>query len=129
MFVRMARFESVDPEAFRGQVDDIRRHVTAAQAAAGRSMRELDEAAVEDLAGLPMPLRLSVRRLVALVDGEAGTAIIAVFCESEEDLRSVDVALGRFPLPRGVGVRTGVETYRVALDEDLSPSFASGEFG
>lgn len=128
MYVRMARFASVDPSGFRRQVELMRRQVSAVQAATGRSMDEPDEETMAEFDALPPGLPGTVRRLTALVNADERTAVVIAYCESEEGARTADAVLDQLPLPAGVGSRTGVEIYRVALDEDMNVSLATGDF-
>jgi hypothetical protein len=128
MYVRLARFAAVDPAAFGDQVELMRRQVGAVRAATGRSMDDPDEQTMAEFDAVPSGLRETVRRLSVLVDDDEATAVVLVFCTSEDAARDADAALGRLPLPEGVGTRTDVEIYRVALDEDMSLSLATGDF-
>jgi hypothetical protein len=110
MYVRIARFEGIDPDQIDAQVADMKRQLE------GMRSGDLPPDAPEHL----QALRETVRRVTQLVDRESGTALAVVFCETEEDVRRADSALDEMSPGEGEGRRTGVEIFEVALDEAMA---------
>jgi hypothetical protein len=97
MFVRVARFEGADPAGIDHELDSMRGQLA-------------------NPGGLPAALR-AVKRVVVLVDRAGGTAVDLTFCETDDDLRAADAALGGMsPSSDASGRRVSVETFEVALD-------------
>ena len=111
MFVRLARFEDIDPEGRDARMSQFRRDIEAVKA--GDVPEGMPPRAAE-------VLRSSVARVVALVDRDAAAnEASAVFCPTEEDLRRVDEVLNAMSPGDEGGSRTGVAYYEVALDIEL----------
>ena len=107
MYVRVARFEGVDPDRVDEQIADLRRDIEAA--GSGQMPAEAPpEAKV---------LMETVTRFVQLVDRKSGTFLALAYCRSEDDLRRADEALNAMSPGEGGGRRTGVEHYEVAIDQ------------
>ena len=108
MYVRIARFEGLDPSGIDEQVAEMKRQIDESRASS-------------DLpAGAPEQVRTlmeTVKRLLQFVDRESGTALGITFCETEEDVRRADAALNEMSPGEGGGRRTSVEIYEVMLDE------------
>jgi hypothetical protein len=102
MYVRIARFEGGDRDwdEFAAVVRD-----TIRSGGQGTPFEKVSD---------------SVARMMLLVDRENNRGANLVLCETEDDLRRVDAALGEMTPPGGRGPRTSVEMYEVALDEKPS---------
>jgi hypothetical protein len=109
MYVRIARFEGLDPGRIDQQIVEMK--------------RQLEGARSGDLpAGAPEQVRTlmeTVKRFVELVDRERGTSLGMAYCETEADVRRADAALNEMSPGEGEGRRTSVEIYEVALDESF----------
>ena len=62
----------------------------------------------------------TVVRWVELVDRSTGSSVGIAFCESEDDAGRADAALEAMSPPGGVGKRTSVGIYEVALDQSFT---------
>lgn len=108
MYVRVARFEGVDPssadammEEMRGQMDAMRR---------GETPEGIPAEAVS-------ALRDDIARGMSLLDRDRGVSLFLAFADDEAAIRRVDAALNAMSPGEGGGGRTAVETYEVLLDE------------
>jgi hypothetical protein len=109
MYVRIARFEGVDPGQIDDQIAELRRQMEA-------SRHELPPDAPAAI-GVLME---TVVRFVQLVDRDNGTLLGLSYCETEDDLRRANEALDSMSPPAASGKRTTVETYEVAIDESFA---------
>jgi len=109
MYARVAHFEGGDPTTIDAELADMKRQMDAARSG------ELPEGAPPE-AGVLME---TVARWVELVDRATGASVGIAFCESEDDARRADAALDAMSPPDGVGRRTSVGIYEVALDESF----------
>jgi hypothetical protein len=107
MYVRVARFENVDPSRVDEQIAELRQQIDA-----GRRGEVPAEFAEQTRV-----LMDTITRFVQLVDRANGTFLALAFVETEEDLRRVDEALNAMSPGEGGGRRTSVELYEVAIDE------------
>ena len=98
MYVRIARFEDAGGD-WDQRIEEVRKRMSG----------EVES----PMAGV----RDAVKRSMMLVDRENNRGAGLIFCETEEDLRRVDVAMDQMSPPPGAGTRTGVEMYEVAVDE------------
>jgi hypothetical protein len=96
MYVRIVRFEGASDD-WDERIADIRQ-----QMAEGRGTE----------------LGQYVKRGLMLVDRVNGSAANVMFCETEEELRTVDAAMSAQQPPPGTGTRASVDMYEVALDTD-----------
>jgi hypothetical protein len=111
MYVRVARFEGIDPSRIDESVADRKRQMDAA-----RSSGELPEGAPEQV----RTLMETVKRAVEMVDRDAGTSVVMMFCATADDARRADAALDEMSPETGEGRRTSSEILEVVLDEELS---------
>ena len=94
MFARVARWEGGDPDAIRRAAQQV-----AAQAASGP------------------PEGLPTKAFLLLIDPDNARQIGISLFETEEDLRQGDEVLNSTnPPEEGIGRRTSVEMYEVAVD-------------
>jgi hypothetical protein len=107
MYVRVARFEGLDPSRLERDYEQFREMVKA---------QEPPEFMPEDVFET---LRTRVRRVMSLVDREAGVSLDMNFTDTEEDARAVDQALDSLTPPEGSGRRTSVAIYELMLDEQF----------
>jgi hypothetical protein len=107
MHVRAARFEGIDTSNIDRDIEEFRRMVR---------MEERPEGMSEETFST---LRNGVKRVMSLVDREAGTSLDLVFTGNAEDAQRVHEALDSLSPPEGAGKRTSVQTYELLLDEDL----------
>ena len=98
MWVRIARFEAAE-DNWDERIEEI-----------GRRMRGDDP-------GSPMAQHPGlVKRAMMLVDRENGRGAGILFCETQDDVRRLDEAMGQMNPPAGGGTRVSVEMYEVAVD-------------
>jgi hypothetical protein len=93
MYVRIAQFEGMDPD-------------------------RMDALAAERMQGDPPPGLEKVKRGMMLVDRATGRAANLMFCDSEEDMRSVDEAMNNMNPGDSGGRRTSVAVYEVIGDRE-----------
>jgi hypothetical protein len=108
MYVRMARFEGIDVSTLDEDYEHFRRMVRGEQQAPDWMPAETIET-----------LRSRVRRVMSLVDREGAVTIDLTFTDNEEDARLVHEALDSLSPPDGAGRRASVQTYELAVDEQL----------
>jgi hypothetical protein len=94
MFVRVARFENAS-----GDVDE-----------AIAEVRSRMQAGMQGQGAPP------AKRSMMLVDRQNGRGLAVSFCETEDDLRTMDQFMNGMDVPAGAGTRTSVEMYEVAVD-------------
>jgi hypothetical protein len=99
MYVRIAQFEG-SPEDVDARVAEVRRRTQS------------DE----------MGMRQYVSRSMMLVDRQSGAGAGIIFCETEDDLRKVDEIMNNATPPPGIGARTSVALYEVAVDSQENPT-------
>ena len=107
MYVRVARFEGVDPSQVNEDYARFREMVRA-----GERPDFMPEEVFETL-------RSSVRRITSLLDRESGTALDLTFTDDAESARRVHEALDSLSPPEGSGSRSDVKTYELMLDEQF----------
>jgi hypothetical protein len=94
MYARVARWEGAEPEAIRSTAEAIN-----AEAASGP------------------PEGVPAKGFMLLVDPDDGRALAVMLFDTEEDLRQGDEVLNSMNPPGdGMGSRTAVETYEVAVE-------------
>ena len=109
MYARVAHFEGGDPATMDAELEDMKRQMEAA-----RGGQMPDDAPAET-----QTLMETVVRWVELIDRSTGASVGIAFCASEDDARRADAALDAMSPPGGVGRRTSVAIYEVALDESF----------
>jgi hypothetical protein len=107
MHVRVARFEGIDPTRAERDYEQFREMVRA---------QERPESIPEDVF---QTLRGNVRRVMSLLDREAGTSLDLTFTDDAESAQRVHEALDSLSPPEGSGKRTDVKIYELMLDEQL----------
>ena len=110
MYVRVARFEGINPSEMDAQAAEMKRQMDAAQSG------NLPE-------GIPAEVRTlmeTVKRFVQFVDRDKGTGLGLAYCKTEDDLRRADEALNAMSPGEGEGRRTSVEIYEVLLDASFA---------
>lgn len=100
MYVRIARFEGGDRH-WEDFAADIRE--TIRSGGRGTPFERASDAA---------------KRMMLLVDREGNLGANLILCETEHDLRRVDVAMNEISPAAGRRARTSVEMYEVLLDEE-----------
>jgi acetolactate synthase regulatory subunit len=110
MYVRIARFEGLDPARIDEQVAERREQMRASHASG-----ELPEGAPEQV----RTLMETVTRVIEAVDRERGIGVVTMFCATEEDAQRAHAALNEMSPTGGEGVRTSAEVLEVVLDEDF----------
>jgi len=94
MYARVARWEGAQGDALRRSAEEI-----DAQAASGP------------------PEGVPAKGFLMLIDPDSGRSLAVALFETEDDLRKGDETLNSMsPSSGGVGKRTSVETYEVAVD-------------
>ena len=109
MYARIARFEGGDPGAVDEQIAEMRTQLEGVKAG-------------EMPADAPAEVRTlteTVARFIQLVDRESATFVGITFCETEEQMRRADEALNRMSPDAGVGGRTAVDIFEVAIDQSF----------
>jgi hypothetical protein len=110
MFVRIARFEGVDPGAIDQQLQEIRDQIaeTRRRAEAG-DLERLEEDGMRAL-----------DRAMVAVDREGGRSASLTFADGEEDIMKVHAWMNSLSPGPGGGQRVSVEIYEVAIDEQTA---------
>jgi hypothetical protein len=97
MYARVAKWEGAEGEALRRSVEEI-----GSEAASGP------------------PEGLPAKGFLMLIDPDNGRSVAVMLFETEDDLRKGDEVLNSMsPGGDGLGERTSVEMYEVALDVKL----------
>ena len=107
MHVRVARFEGIDTTNIDRDMEEFRKMVR---------MAERPEGMPEETYST---LKSGVKRMMSLVDREAGVSFDLAFTENADDARRVHEALDSLSPPDGAGRRTSVQTFELMLDEQL----------
>ena len=107
MHVRVARFEGIDTTNLDQDMEEFRKMV---------HMQERPEGMPEETF---MTLKNGVKRMMSLVDREAGVSFDLAFTDNADDARRVHEALDSLSPPDGAGRRTSVQTFELMLDEQL----------
>ena len=107
MHVRMARFEGIDTSRVEQDYEEFKRMIR---------MTERPEGMPEDVFET---LRSKVRRVVSMVDRDAGVSLDFTFTDNAEDAQAVHEALDSLTPPEGSGRRTDVQTFELMVDEQL----------
>jgi hypothetical protein len=107
MYVRVARFEGIDTTNIDRDMEEFRKMVR---------MAERPEGMPEETYST---LKNGVKRMMSLVDREAGVSFDLAFTDNADDARRVHEALDSLSPPEGAGRRTSVQTFELLLDEQL----------
>ena len=107
MHVRAARFEGIDTANIDRDIEQFRQMVRMQETPEGMSEEDFST------------LRDGVKRVMSLVDREAGTSLDLIFTANAEDAQRVHDVLDAMSPPEGAGRRTSVETYELLMDEQL----------
>jgi hypothetical protein len=110
MYVRIARFEGVEPGGIERQANEL--HAALDAARSGRVPDGVPAEAFRTLAD-------RTTRVIALANASDGVILDLVFAETADDLAAVDGALDTLSPAEGAGRRVGVERYQVFADERL----------
>ncbi len=105
MYVRVARFEGLDIANVDSDMEDFKKMVR---------MEERPESMPEETFAT---LRNNVRRVMSLVDRDAGVSIDLTFTDNAESAKKVHEALDSLSPPDSAGRRTSVGTFELMLDE------------
>jgi hypothetical protein len=105
MYVRVARFEGIDPSRIDEQYEQFRAMVRASE-----RPEFISEEVFETLRG-------KVRRVLSVADRENGVTLDMTFTDNAEDAKAVHEALDSLTPPEGSGRRSSVGTYELMLDE------------
>jgi hypothetical protein len=62
-------------------------------------------------------VRRLVKRVVVLADRSKGSSAMLVFCDTEDEVRELDVMFDQMSPSSGGGSRQSVDIYEVAIDE------------
>ena len=107
MHVRVARFEGIDTTNLDRDMEEFRQMI---------HMQERPEGMAEETYST---LKNGVKRMMSLVDREAGVSFDLAFTDNADDARRVHEALDSLSPPEGAGRRTSVQTFELMLDEQL----------
>ncbi|MBA3376456.1 MAG: GrpB family protein [Actinobacteria bacterium] len=107
MHVRVARFEGIDVASIDRDIEQFRRMVRSEE-----RPEWMPEETFETL-------RDGVRRVMSLVDRDAGVSIDLTFTDNAEDAKRVHEALDSLSPPDTAGRRASVQTLELMLDEQL----------
>jgi hypothetical protein len=107
MHVRVARFEGLDVSKVERDYEQFREMIR---------MTERPEGMPEDVFET---LRGRVRRVLSMVDRDAGVSLDLTFTDNAADAQAVHEALDSLSPPEGSGRRTDVRTYELMLDETI----------
>jgi hypothetical protein len=107
MHVRAARFEGINTENIDRDIEEFRKMVR---------MQERPEGMSEEAF---TTLRNGVKRVMSLVDRDAGVSLDLIFTDNADDAQRVHEVLDSMTPPEGAGRRTSVQTYELLMDEQL----------
>lgn len=107
MYVRVARFEGIDTTNIDRDMEEYRKMVRMAGRPEGMPEETYST------------LKNGVKRMMSLVDREAGVSFDLAFTDNADDARRVHEALDSLSPPEGAGRRTSVQTFELLLDEQL----------
>ena len=107
MHVRVARFEGIDTTNIDRDMEEFRKMVRMAERPEGMPEETFST------------LKNGVKRMMSLVDREAGVSFDLAFTDNAEDARRVHEALDSLSPPEGAGRRTSVQTFELMVDEQL----------
>ncbi len=107
MHVRVARFEGIDTTNIDRDMEEFRKMVRMAERPDGMPEETYST------------LKNGVKRMMSLVDREAGVSFDLAFTDNADDARRVHEALDSLSPPEGAGRRTSVQTFELLLDEQL----------
>lgn len=107
MHVRVARFEGIDTTNIDRDMEEFRKMVRMAERPEGMPEETFST------------LKNGVKRMMSLVDREAGVSFDLAFTDNADDARRVHEALDSLSPPEGAGRRTSVQTFELLLDEQL----------
>jgi hypothetical protein len=107
MHVRVARFEGIDTTNIDRDMEEFRKMVRMAERPEGMPEETFST------------LKNGVKRMMSLVDREAGVSFDLAFTDNADDARRVHEALDSLSPPDGAGRRTSVQTFELMLDEQL----------
>jgi hypothetical protein len=107
MHVRVARFEGLNVSQVERDYEQFREMIR---------MRERPEEMPEDVFET---LRTGVRRVMSMVDRDAGVSLDLTFTDNAEDAQAVHEALDSLTPPEGSGRRTEFGIYEIMIDETL----------
>ncbi|CAN5171469.1 hypothetical protein BH20ACT13_BH20ACT13_09560 [soil metagenome] len=105
MHVRVARFEGIDVASLDSDMEQFRRMVRSEERP--EWMPEKTFATLRD----------GVRRVMSLVDRDAGASIDLTFTDNAEEAKRVHEALDSLSPPDTAGRRVSVGTFELVLDE------------
>ncbi len=117
MYVRIARFEGMDPSRVDDQIAAIRRQIDEGRRRLGGA--EMTRVEVEGVK--------AIDRILMVVDRESGRGANLVFCATQDDLQKAHAFLDSLSPDRPVGQRVSVEMYEVAIDERLGVPLGSAQ--
>ncbi|MDQ3425411.1 MAG: hypothetical protein M3435_04240 [Actinomycetota bacterium] len=107
MHVRVARFEGLDAANIDGDIEQFRKMLRS---------EERPEWIPEETF---KSLRDGVRRVISLVDRDAGVSIDLTFTDDAASAQRVHEALDSLSPPDSAGRRASVQTFELMLDEQL----------
>jgi hypothetical protein len=116
MYARVTRFEGSDPETLQQEIDGMR-----TQMEGGLTDEAIDQMAEQVKGrferGEVERLLRSITRTLVLMDAGKGSSAMVVFCDAEEDVRSVDALFDAMSPGEGGGKRQSVDIYEVSIDQ------------
>ena len=112
MYVRIARFEGGSAEGILKETDEMRADLEAVRRGEQGSM--------------PPELTEIVSRIEVFIDPKRGSTAMALYCETEEQIRRADSILDAMsPSSDDMGRRVSADIYEVAIDEAAKLSRAA----
>jgi hypothetical protein len=117
MYARLVRFEGSDPEVLERELEEMRRQIRSGMS--DESMADMNEQTGGQLDKAQLEtLRRTIKRTLVLADRAKGSSAMIVFCDTEEDIRTIDEMFNQMSPPdEGGGKRQSVDIYEVAIDE------------
>ena len=116
MYARVTRFEGSDPAALQQEIDGMR-----AEMERGLTDEAIDQMAAQVKGRFERDevarLLGSIKRMLVLTDAEKGTSAMVAFCDTEEDVRSVDALFDAMSPGEEGGKRQSVDIYEVSIDQ------------
>ena len=118
MYARVTRFEGSDPAVLERELAGMREQMKAGLtddaiteiAEQVKGQFERDEVA---------RLLRSIKRTVVLTDSANGRSAMVLFCDHEDDVRSVDRLFDAMSPGEGGGKRQSADIYEVAIDQSF----------
>jgi hypothetical protein len=116
MYARVTRFEGSDPATMQQEIEGMR-----TQMESGLTDEAIDQMAEQVRGRFERDeverLLKSIKRMLVLTDSGKGSSAMVAFCDTEEEVRSVDALFDAMSPGEGGGKRQSVDIYAVSIDQ------------